>query len=344
MIVREADDRDQRLWDEFVSRFTCSAYHRYAWRRLIERVYRRQTYYLGAFRGGDIAGVLPMVRLKSLVFGDFLVSLPYFNYGGPLGDDVVVRQLLEHAVSLGQRLGVAHIEFRPTPGFERSCYVGLAERADKVTMRLALPSDPDCLFRSFKPKLRSQIRRPLKAGAEACHGTTGLVGEFYKVFSENMRDLGTPVFSRELPEAIVDTFPQDARIFVVRMGNEPVAAAVVVSHGELLEIPWASSLRRANCHSVNMLLYWSVLEWACLQGFKIFDFGRSTVDSGTFRFKRQWGAEPLPMPWYYWTRRAGPIPHISPDNAKYRLAIKLWRRLPLPIANLLGPLIAKNLP
>jgi FemAB-related protein (PEP-CTERM system-associated) len=211
-------------------------------------------------------------------------------------------------------------------------------------MTLDLPSSSEALWKSFDSKLRAQIRRPQKAGATYRLGGAELFSDFYAVFARNMRDLGTPVYPRAFFREILGEFAREARICIVDLAGRPVAAGLVLTHRSTMEIPWASSLREANRESVNMLLYFAVLEAAVKAGCKQFDFGRSTKDAGTYRFKAQWGAQPQQLNWHYWLAHGQTPPQISPSNPKYRLAIALWRRLPLPIANFLGPHIVKNLP
>jgi len=329
-------------WDAFVeSTSAASLYHRYGWRHVIEQVFDRDTFYLAARQAGRICGVLPMVRLKSRLFGHFLVSMPYFNYGGVVGESPEIeRELLTAGCALARDLGASHLELRHrAPSFDT-----LPVRTDKVTMLLDLPSSAEALWQAQGSKIRAQIKRPQKEGAVTVSGGPELLNEFYAVFAENMRDLGTPVYPRGFFGAILEAFPQAARIFVVRLAGRPVAAGFVIGHARVLEIPWASSLRRANAVGVNMLLYWSILEFACQQGYATFDFGRCTVDAGTYRFKKQWGAKPHQLYWHYWMRDGGEPPRLNHSNPKYEAAIAAWRRLPLAVANRLGPLLIRNLP
>jgi FemAB-related protein (PEP-CTERM system-associated) len=171
-----------------------------------------------------------------------------------------------------------------------------------------------------------------------------LVQDFYAVFSRNMRDLGTPVYPRSFFSAILTSFADIAKVYVVELKRRPVAASIVLTYGDRAEVPWASSLRSANSVGVNMLLYWAMLRAAAQAGRRRFDFGRSTRDSSTYRFKWQWGARPEQLRWHYWLPADRALPRLNPDNPKYRTAIALWQRLPLRVANLLGPLIIKNLP
>ncbi len=344
LVVGPVEPHEEAAWDAYVDAHERGTlYHKIVWRRLVAGLFDPETHYLVARgRERNIAGVLPMVRLKSLLFGDFLVSVPYVNYGGAIGNSPDAEQaLMECAADLGRRLGIDHIECRDTlgrPGLDWPV------RTDKAILKLALPSSAEELFRALGSKLRAQVRRPLKEGATVLHGGGELLNDFYSVFARNMRDLGTPVYPRQFFRAILSTFPEAASITVVRLANRPVAAGFLLSHRGTLEIPWASSLREYNHLSVNMLLYWESLRRATETGHQAFDFGRSTRDSGTYRFKRQWGAEPLPCHWHYWLSRHTDLPHLSPGNPKYRAALWLWQRFPVFLANLVGPHIVRHLP
>jgi FemAB-related protein (PEP-CTERM system-associated) len=171
-----------------------------------------------------------------------------------------------------------------------------------------------------------------------------LLDDFYGVFARNMRDLGTPVYGRSFFEAILEGFPKDARICVVYLGQQPVAGGFLYGFQSTLEIPWASADRRYNHLAPNMLLYSSVLEFACREGFRVFDFGRSTANSGPYRFKEQWGARPVQLHWYNWTPDGRTAVDVSPENARYRLAIEAWKRMPLALTKIVGPSLVRNIP
>lgn len=328
-------------WDDFVcGQGDAGVYHLAGWRELIECVFGRETYYLAAERAGHLCGVLPLVRLKSVVFGDFLVSLPYVTYGGVLAENPIVgRELLQHATELAQKLGVAHVEFRHSQEWP-----GMPARTDKVAMQLTLTGDSELLWKKLGAKLRAQIKRPLREGAQCVVGGEELIDEFYGVFAIKYRDLGVPVYPLRWFRGVLEAFPDLTRVFVVRVGSHPVAASIVIGFNGKLEVPWAASLHAADRYGVNMHLYWSMLKYAEEQGYSMFDFGRSTRGSGTYRFKQQWGAEAVQLYWHYWLRNSSELPHINATNPKYQAAIAVWRRLPLWVTNRVGPRIVKNLP
>ena len=334
-------DDDAGTWDRYVSQHrSATFYHEYSWRKFFRDFLRKETYYLTATSGGKCVGVLPMVRQKSRIFGDYIVSLPFLNYGGALVDDnEVLKGLIARVVQLAAEPGSSYVELR---GLEPVC--DLPCKTKKVSMRLSLPDSADELHASFSSKLRSQIRRPVREGPKIRYGGAELLDSFYSVFSRNMRDLGTPVYSKKFFRDIVRRFRISSEIVVIELNGQPIAAAFLFHKRGMSEIPWASSDRRYNRISINMLLYWEVLKRSIDRGSEVFDFGRSTRDSGTFRFKKQWGAEPTQLCWSYVLADGAETPELDPDNKKYALAIRAWQKLPLPIANTIGPFLARNLP
>lgn len=328
------------LWDGYVaSRPDATAYHLSPWRDVIHASFGHRTHYLVS-RGDTVTGVLPLCHLKSRLFGNFLVSLPFFNYGGILCSDAKSEQaLLEAGIALARDVGASHMELRMT----RPLAGGLTDLQHKVAMILDLPDDPEALWKGFKAKLRSQVKRAEREATDTRFGRAELLDDFYRVFSRNMRDLGTPVYAKAFFANVLALCP-DSRLCVVSLREQPIAAALVTGFRDRLEIPWASSLRCHNAIGANMLLYWKVLEYACREKFRTFDFGRSSPDSGTYRFKAQWGARPVPFHWHYWLREGTGLPGLSPANPKYRLAIRMWRRLPVAVAEWIGPHIVRSLP
>lgn len=343
MKVRLAASHDLPEIDRFVRESgTSSLYHDYRWTGVVESSFGHKSYYLVCEDpDGRIIGALPMVHLKSMLFGNFLVSMPYFNYGGVCADNEESRSLLiAEAVRIAGHLGAGHIEFRQEQPLEN----GFPVKTSKVSMRLALPSSPEDLWKSFPSKLRSQVRKPQKSGMNVRVGGMEELDSFYHVFSVCMRDLGTPVYPKSFFRNVLERFPESTWICSVYLDNVPMASGFLAAFKDRLEIPWGASLRRFNSLSPNMLLYWSCLEFACKRGFRVFDFGRSTTGESTYKFKEQWGAVPYPMYWHYWIANDGTIPEINPHNPKYRFAIGTWKKLPVPLTKLLGPRIVRNIP
>jgi serine/alanine adding enzyme len=216
-------------------------------------------------------------------------------------------------------------------------------RAHKIRMMLELPDSSETLMKSFKSKLRSQIRRPLREGLKARIGGRELLDDFYRVFCIHMRDLGSPVHREGLMVSVLAEFHDDAKIVVIYKESEPVAASLVIGFNETLENPWASALKKFSSLSPNMLLYWSMLEYACDNGFKYFDFGRSSPDEGTHKFKEQWGALPVPLQWQCISLKGKSLgPPISEDRS-FQLASEIWKHLPVSVSRIIGPRIRKHI-
>lgn len=340
--VDEMVAADAGAWDAFVHASNeASLYHLSGWRQVCTQAFGHSCPYLIARQGQTVVGVLPLVQLNSRLFGNFLVSLPFFNYGGALCNAEPVRKaLLDEAVDVARKRGCSHLELRditPIPGW--------SERTDKITMKLDLPASPEALWQQLGSKLRAQIKKAQSHGLTFETGGVELLGDFYRVFAENMRDLGTPVYSQQFFRVLVESGPGEPRLVVGRdASGAAVSVALLVQHGGEMEIPWASTLRRANPLSANMALYWHVLTHACEQRCVRFDFGRCTQDSATHRFKKQWGAKPAQLRWHYWMRDGGEPPRLNPDNPKFRLAVSVWKRLPVWLTRLIGPHLVKYLP
>lgn len=342
--IRLYTPEDRHRWDAYVLASPASyCYHLAGWKDVIEKSFGHRAFYLLAEDSEKkVKGILPLIQLKSTIFGNFIVSLPYFNYGGICADNDEVRLLLlKEAIAVGNRAKVDHIEFRHTQHIGN----GLHEKTSKVSMTLCLPEHAQTLWESFPSKLRSQIKKPMKEGLSAKTGCADELESFYDVFSKNMRELGTPVYSKAFFRNIIEEFPEDTTICTVYTKNGiAVSSGLLLKFKDTIEIPWASSISSYNRLSPNMMLYWSVLQLACEKGCRTFDFGRSTPGEGTYRFKEQWGAKPTQLYWDYWLRNEGPLPGLNPANPKYRTAISLWQRLPVFITKLIGPMIVKNLP
>lgn len=334
---------EENLWNDYVRESSAaSLYHLTGWKHVVERTFGHQTYYLYAAQQERIVGILPLVFLKSVLFGKFFVSMPFFNYGGLVAEsDGIGAQLLDYAVTLAKQSGAEYIELRHLMPHDALC---LPVKTSKVLMVLELPATVDELWNSFKSKLRSQIKRPEKEGFTVKFGQLDEVNSFYDVFVQNMHELGTPVYAKRLFENIVREFPDQAHICTVYDKEKPIASGFIIGFKDTLQIPWASSLRTYGSASPNMMLYWNILKFACEHGYKQFDFGRSTPDEGTYRFKEQWGAKPVPCYWHYWLSSGNALPELNPHNPKFRLKIRLWKKLPLSMTRLLGPHIVKYLP
>lgn len=346
MRVKRAEAADGPKWNEYVdANDGACVYHRFEWAEVFERAYGSVSQGLIAIAGQRVVGVLPMIELNSPIFGRIFCGMPFFGHGGMLADDaLVVEALASEAARRATMRGAKYIELRHLIDLE----LGWFERRDKTNMILELPQVSSELFKGLKKKrrdkLKAQIRRPEKAGHIVRDGRHDLLHPFWLVYSENLRDLGSPAHSEKLFAIILDVFGAAARTFVVFDDEDPIAGGIVVGGQGTLEIPCASSLRSHNATSPNMMLYARVLQFACDAGYQHFNFGRSTINAGTYRFKKQWGAEPAPLIYDIWQPLGSPSPELKPDNPKFQMAVKAWKRLPVGVARLVGPQLVRGIP
>ena len=327
-------------WDTFISDQPDATFcHRAGWAGVLSRSLGATPHFLEARdASGALRGVLPLFRVRSALLGDYLVSVPFLNYGGALGADDARSALAEAAVALGRELRVDAVELR-SRAREASALSSLDR---KVTVELPLPATEAELWSALPSKLRSQVRRPMKEGMEASHGAQEL-DAFHDVFARNMRDLGTPVLPRRFFADAAQTFGDDVVVMTIRHEGRAVAAGYGFMHDGEFEITWASSLREYNRFSPNMLLYWELMKHAIERGARTFNFGRCTPGGGTHRFKLQWGGVDVPLGWSVWSRNGGDGTP-KPDKPIFRIATAAWQRMPLWAANSIGPLVARSLP
>ena len=328
-------------WDEFVARAERSSFcHLAGWRDILSDVLGAEClYWVATDRNGEWQGVLPLVRVSSRIFGHYLVSLPFLNYGGALGSSAAQRRLVQEAVTEARRSRADLLELRTRYDGD----LGLSARSRKITVLLDLPASSEQLWQDvFSAKLRTKIRRVQKERMETRFGTDQQ-GAFYDVFAHNMRDLGTPVLPREFFERIATVFRDRVLFGAVYWERQPVAAGCGFVWRDEFEMTWSSGLRRHGHRRPNLLLYSGFMEHLIERGVRVFNFGRSTPGSGPHEFKRQWGGRDVPLPWcqYALGVRAGPP---SPDDPAFSWGPRVWRWLPLPIANRLGPRIIRFLP
>lgn len=313
-----------------------------AWPLVLAKGLKQVPYCLEAQADGQTRGVLCLAYVRSLLFGRFLVGLPYLNYGGVLADDeLVARQLIGRAVELADQLKVRYLELRHERGIEHPLLQH--KLSTKVNMRLALPATSDELWKGLSSKVRNQVRKAEKHDFQIAWGGRELLDEFYHVFSHNMRDLGTPVYSRKLFRAMLDQFPDRAEVCSVRLDGKPIASALLLHGWNVTEVPSASSLREHNHTCANMLLYWHLLKRAMLRKQNVFDFGRCSPDGNTFKFKKQWGSEPAYTEWQYYLR-SGNVGEMNPYNPRYQRYVERWQRLPVWLTRLVGPSIVRGIP
>ena len=328
-------------WEEFVRAHPdCTSYHRWNWKGVIEKSFGWPTFYLMAEDGSQVRGILPLVWQGSRMFGRFVTSMPFLNAGGIVAQDEFSRRaLLDEAIRIAGKSKAQYAELR----HRQNLGLGLPQKTSKVTVVLRLQAE-DQMWKALDTKIRTKVRKSMSFELRADFGGKDVLDDFYAIFAENMRDLGTPVYAKNFFLNILEAFPQDVRICVVRKGETPVAASFLIGSRDRLEAVWSSSIRKYLPLKPNMFLYWNLFCFAAKQGYKLFDFGRSTVGSGTHDFKVQWGAQTVPLYWDYWLPEGDSLPGLNTENPKYQWAIRAWQKLPVPLTRLMGPRIVRCLP
>lgn len=345
-ITTQLYNEDGHAWDAFVADHQDSTnYHQYGWRKVVEKSFGHRTMYLAATNSANtICGVLPFVQMKSRLFGSFLVSLPFFNYGGLLvSDDSIAATLLNVSRKMLVGSGADHIELR----HRKLCDETIETKQHKVTMVLDLKNDEKEQWSCLDANVCNEVRKAEKNGLRTVIGRVELLDGFYEVFCRNMRDLGTPVYGRNFFRNVLDEFPDTARILSVIHNGSIIASALLTWYKNTLEAPWTCSNRDYQHLCPRSLLMWESIRYAIGLGAHTFDFGRSTPDEASYAFNKQWGARPLKLYWQYLLREGDTLPEhsgINSTNPKYRIAIQAWQRLPLMLTNLLGPHIVRCIP
>ena len=334
-----ANIEQRERWDSFVNNHPDgSPYHQFAWKMAIEQAYGHKAYYLMAMDSSKVVGIMPMVHVKAPFQRGQMVALPFCDVGNVLCNDYdALKSLVQEAITIGERTGVRLIDLRGP--IEENIFVdqhlSVQKQSNKVRMLFELPKPSEILWDSFKSKLRSQIRKAEKNGLSFTWDN-GRIADFYQVFCENMRDLGSPVHSRKWFEAVLRHFGARAHLGLVYLGDKVVGGGILLSTDNKISVPWASTLREYNRRSPNMLLYWNLLKFSADNGFSIFDFGRSTQGEGTYKFKSQWGAQPEPLLWHYISLHGHQAAVSTGNSSTRKFVAKYWQQLPTPVANFLG--------
>ncbi len=340
MKIEILDNSKVKLWDEYVERSeNATFFHKAGWKEVIERAFGHKTYFFYMENQGEITGILPLVHIKSLLFGNALCSTSFCVYGGVVADDPeIVSALDRKACELAEELGVDYLEIRnrsqKTP-----------DRPHKelyVTFRKALLEDVDANMQAIPRKQRAMVRKGIKAGLSSEIDSS--VERFYRAYSESVRNLGTPVFSRKYFQILKEVFQQDCEILTVTNAHGQLIASVMNFYFKDEVLPYyGGGTDYARVVQGNDFMYWEVMRRAVEKGIKIFDFGRSKEGTGSYRFKKHWGFEPEPLFYEFCLVKADSLPDINPLNPKYQLFIAVWKKLPLAVSQFVGPWLARDL-
>ena len=339
--IRPLSAVDSARWDAFVYETPAATFcHRAGWRRVIEQTFGHRTHYAFAERNGEITGVLPLTETKSRLFGHALVSNAFCVYGGPVAsDEESLAALTDYAAEVLEKTRAEHLEFRtidaePSPGW-------LLKDSLYVTFRREISPDHDKNLNAVPRKQRAEIRKGIANNLTARVGHDART--LHRVYGESVRNLGTPVFPRRYFELLCEEFGKDAEILIVENSGTPVSAVLSFYFRDEVLPYYGGGTVAARERRGNEIMYWEVMKRAADRGCRIFDFGRSKIDTGAFNFKKYWGFTPTPLKYKFKLRVGDQIPDINPLNPKYRLFIEAWKRLPLPVANLIGPHVVRNL-
>lgn len=339
LALRVMRPEDATAWDEFVLNCpTATFFHRAGWKTVIEQTFGHRTHYLLAEQNAAICGILPLVEIKHFYFGHSLSSLPFCVYGGIAANTETAKQLLDTAAQqLAAELNVDYLEYRNvTPH-----HTDWPSKELYVTFRKAIDPDVEQNMKSIPRKQRAMVRSGIKHGLFSEIDPT--VERFFSVFADNMLRHGTPAFPKRYFALLKKTFGEDCEILsVVHKGDVVSSVMSFYFRDEVLPY-YAGDTLKARSLAANDFKYWELMRRACERGYRVFDYGRSKLGSGSFDFKKNWGFEPAPLSYEYQLHRAGQIPDQNPLNPKYQLFIKMWRNLPMPVANFIGPHIVKNL-
>ena len=333
-----------KSWNRFVEHHPrATVGHLSPWGEVAREVYGHESIYLTAQDGdGEVVGVLPLIMVRSRLFGRRLVSMPFLDYGGVLAEPGlgVETALAEEALAVAREgsartLGLRQLYPEPLPW---------PTTEGRVTMLLELTTE-EAVWKALPSERRNRVRKGGKLGLTTTWGGAETLDEFYPVFAMNMRHLGSPVHSPRFFHAMLAALPDTARVLLVRdRDGRVVGAAVCLFFRDTIMVPWVSSLREAFALCPNFVLYWEVIRLGCAEGYRTLDLGRSFRNAGTFEFKRQWGAQPHPLPWLFVDTKPGAPPSVDRDASRYDLMVRAWKRLPMPVANVLGPWIRRQVP
>jgi len=328
-------------WQEYVmNEGNCWLYHDAGWKQVVERAYGHKCYYFLATDDGKVTGILPLVEIRSRLFGNSLTSLPFLDSCGlAASDSGDAKMLLDSAIRLSKERDVDYLELRQEGKIDAS----FSLESRKAAFILPLELNETDQWNALCSERRNRVRKAQKSGLEVEFSRVSELPEFYKVWSANMRDLGSPPHSLLFFESVFKFFPQSAELLMVKHGHQYIGGAICLFSKTKVAVPWISSSRKHFRLCPNDLLYWGALKHAIEKNCSHFDFGRSTIDSGTSIYKSRWGAHSQPLFWYFKNikNKGRQIP--SMESPTYRRAAFIWQRMPVALTRLIGPPLRKKM-
>lgn len=363
--IRFYKDIDKPLWDSYVlNHFNGTFFHLIGWKTVIERTFHHKSYYLIAEINGDstdpinsnnpkdpsdsinssnpIVGILPLFSVKSFLFCKSLISLPFAAYGGILADNQeVANQLFDKAKEITCSNGLEYLELRNRDGGIEN----LPSKELYVFFQRKIFDDLESNMMDIPRKSRRMVRQGEKAGLTYEFGHEEFIPSFYQIFARSYHRLGSPVFSAKFFKKLLEEFKEHANILLVKnREGKPISSVLTFFYKDQVLPYFAGSLFEYRDLAPNDYMYWQLMKYGCENGYKLFDFGRSKVDTGSYDFKRHWGFEPEPLAYQYFLNRVKDIPNISPANPKYQKKIEMWQKMPFWLTKMIGPHIVKYIP
>ena len=338
--IRSLDDGSASAWDAFVTAHPHGTFfHRAAWAKVIDKAFGHRVHYIYVERDGAITGILPLAQVKTLLFGNTLISVPFCVYGGPLAADAESAAALSaHAEKLLRDTGASAVEFRHREGIESDWL----ERPDLyVTFRKPIEADNDKNMKAIPRKQRAMVRKGIQnnLSSVASHD----IGVLHGIYAESVRNLGTPVFSRRYFDMLGEVFRDDCDVVTIMDDGNAIASVMNFYFRDEVLPYYGGGTTAARQRAANDFMYWEVMRRGADRGCRLFDFGRSKIGTGAHDFKKNWGFTPEPLRYRYKLAPGASIPDHNPLNPKYRLFIAGWKKLPLPVANAIGPHIVRGL-
>jgi len=338
--IQTLQSEDYARWDAFVQQCPdATFFHRAGWQTVIERAFRHQTHFLYAEQHGEVLGVLPLAHIRSRLFGNALISSPFCVYGGVAsGNDTTTQALVQAAQELARELSVDYLELRNR---EPSGLPGWLSKDLHVTFRKPISEDEETNMLAIPRKQRAMVRKGIKAGLVGRIDDD--ISDFFNMYAESVRNLGTPVFARHYFQVLQEVFGENCDIITITHQDKPVSSVMNFYFRDEVLPYYGGGTRQARSVAANDFMYWEVMRHASERGCRVFDYGRSKKGTGAYSFKKNWGFEPEPLYYEFDLVNAKELPDVNPLNPKYRLFINMWKRLPLPVSKLVGPMLSRNL-
>ncbi len=339
MEVKSLGIDEAHKWDDYVYQHESGTFfHLSAWRQVLKQAFGHDAYFLYAHSNNQIRGILPLGHIRSRLFGNSLISLPFCVYGGVLASDPAAQTALEDAaLTLGKKLKVGSIEYRN----QSNVHPDWPTKDLYVSFKKEIDSDAEVNLKAIPRKQRAVVRKGIKSGMLSQWDEN--VDSLYRVYSESVRNLGTPVFSKKYFQILKQTFQDKCSILSITHEGEVLSSVMNFYFRDQVLPYYGGGVSTARHMRANDFMYWELMRRSAEQGIKVFDYGRSKIDTGSYRFKKHWGFEPTPLSYQYVLVNDQDMPNVSPSNPKYDLMIRVWRKLPIGVSRLIGPWVAKDL-